>query len=141
MEHHWDEAFGYLGVPRDFPLSTDGVVFWGDYCNKRDELLQTNQRIMDGFIKGRAAISNGDLPTRDEAIAEVRQVWEEVVVSTALHYLNQAIDQYDDFALRAHAISEGLAFIYSLQFNPAKRLSNQEVNELLVLIGGADDFL
>ena len=29
MEHHWDEAFGYLGVPIDFPTNTDGLFFWG----------------------------------------------------------------------------------------------------------------
>ena len=140
MEHHWDEAFGYLGVPRDFPLDTDGLAFWGSYCDARDELLATNQRIMDAFLKGRAAISNGDLKTRDDAIAEVRQVWEEIVAGTALHYFNKAIKDYDDFAARAHALSEGLAFVYALQFNPAKRLSNQEVSELLMLTAGSGDF-
>lgn len=140
MEHHWDEAFGYLGVPRDFPISTDGVVFWGDYCNDRDALLGTNERIMDALIKGRAAISNDDLDTRDEAIPEVQEAWEDVVVGTAIHYLNQGIDQYDDFAIRAHAVSEAVAFIYSLQFNPGKRVTNQEVSELLALTGGDAEF-
>ncbi len=140
MEHHWDESFGYLGVPRDFPFSTDGVVFWGDYCNDRDALMGTNERIMDAFIKGRAAISNEDLDTRDEAIPEVRAAWEDVVVGTALHYLNSSIDNYDDFAIRAHALSEAVAFIYGLQFNPDKRLSNQEIQELLANLAGSADF-
>jgi hypothetical protein len=136
MEHHWDEAFGYLGVPRDFPVSTDGIIFWGHYCNGRDALLGTNQRIMEALLKGRAAISNDDPDTRDEAIAEVRAVWEEVAAGTALHYLNQAIDNFDDFAVRAHTLSEAVAFIYSLQFNAAKRISNQEAGDLLTMIGG-----
>lgn len=140
MEHHWDEAFGYLGVPRDFPLSTDGLVFWGSYCNGRDEVLNTNERIMDAFLKGRAAISNGDLDTRDEAIGEVRRAWEEIAVGTALHYINAGIENFDDFAVRAHVLSEAIAFIYSLQFNPEKRLSNQEVAEILMLVGGAEEF-
>jgi len=141
MEHHWDEAFGYLGAPRDFPISTDGLVFWGDYCNDRDAMMNTNQPLMDALLKGRAAISNGDLVTRDEAIPEVRRAWERVVVGTAIHYLNQAIDKYEDFAIRAHALSEAVAFLYGLQFNPEKRLSNQEVNDLLQQLGGAVDFV
>ncbi len=140
MEHHWDEAFGYLGVPRDFPFSTDGVVFWGDYCNDRDPMMNTNEPLMNAFLEGRAAISNGDLVTRDAAIPEVRRAWEMVVVGTAIHYLNQAIDKYDDFAIRAHALSEAVAFLYSLQFNPEKRLSNQEVDDLLQQLGGDANF-
>ena len=57
MEHHWDEAFGYFGVPKDFPTSTDGLFFWGSYSNQRNGILESNQKLMDAFLKGRAAIS------------------------------------------------------------------------------------
>lgn len=140
MEHHWDEAFGYLGVPIDFPINTDGLFFWGGYCNGRDALLGTNQKIMDGFLKGRAAISNDDLEARDEAIEEVREAWELVTVGTALHYLNGGIEKFDDMALRAHNLSEAIAFIYAIQFNPSKKIDNQSVANLLTLIAGSSDF-
>lgn len=140
MEHHWDEAFGYLGVQIDFPINTDGLFFWGNYCNGRNELLGTNQAIMDGFLKGRAAISNGDLATRDEAIREVRNAWELVTVGTALHYLNGGIANFEDMALRSHNLSEAIAFIYSLQFNPTKKIDNSALANLLTLVAGSSDF-
>ena len=139
MEHHWDEAFGYFGVPTDFPTNTDNVAFWGDYCNDRDALIGTNKTIMDAFLKGRAAISNKDLDARDEAIQTVREGWEMVVVGTALHYLNSGLNNFDDMALRAHALSEAIGFVYSLQFNPIKKITNAQVEEILILIGGTEN--
>lgn len=139
MEHHWDEAFGYFGVPTDFPVTTDGIVFWGKYSNGRDALLGTNNEMMDGFIKGRAAISNGDLETRDEAIEEVRASWEKVSAATAVHYLNAALANPDDVARRHHAISEAIAFTYSLQFNPIKAVSNSQVQGWIAQMAGSAD--
>ena len=140
MEHHWDEAFGYFGVPRDFPQNKDGLAFWGSYSDKRNEVLGSNEKLMDALILGRAAISANDLDTRDEAIVQVREQWELISVGSALHYLNETIANFDDMAIRAHALSEGLAFVYSLQFNPAKRINNQQVAELLTLMGGGTSF-
>ncbi|MBK8705487.1 MAG: DUF4856 domain-containing protein [Saprospiraceae bacterium] len=141
MQHHWDEAFGYLGVPVDFPLNTSGLYFWGNYANQRHALLGCNDKLMDAFLRGRAAINNKDYDTRDEAIAEIRENWELVAAATAISYLNVAINRYDDPAARAHALSEAVAFIYSLQFNPDKRIDNLQVASLLATIGGDSDFL
>lgn len=138
MEHHWDEAFGYFGVPVDFPTNLDGLAFWGSYCNKRNEVLGTNSGLMTAFLKGRASISAKKLDSRDEAIATVREEWEKVVAGTAIHYLNEALNQFDDQALRSHTLSEAAAFIYSLNFNPAKKINNSQIGELLNLIGGSD---
>ena len=140
MEHHWDEAFGYLGVPIDFPANTDGIRYWGKYANSRDGVLGSNQELMDALLKGRAAISNDDLEARDEAIAEARDAWEMVSVGTALHYINAGIENFDDIAIRAHALSEAAGFIYSLKFNETKRITNSEIDELNTLVGGAADF-
>jgi hypothetical protein len=141
MEHHWDEAFGYWGVPTDFPSNTDGLFFWGVYTNRRDPLIDCNQPLMDAFLEGRAAISNDDLTTRDEAIVDIRREWEEVVAATAVNYLNTAMNNFDDMAIRAHALSEGVAFLYSLQFNPEKRITNDQVSSILELMGGSTDYL
>lgn len=140
MEHHWDEAFGYLGVPKTFPSVTEGVFFWGDYSNKRDPQLDCNQRIMDALIKGRAAITKGDLVTRDEAIADARLVWEEISAATAVHYLNISLNNFDDMAILGHGLSEAIAFTYCLKFNPNRRLTLQQIDDLLVLMGGSADF-
>lgn len=141
MEHHWDEAFGYYGVPAAFPAVADPLFFWGAYSNRRDELLSCNRKMMDAFLKGRAAISANKLEVRDEAIAEVRANWELISGATAISYINSALDNFDDVALRAHALSEGIAFTYALQFNPERSFTAEEVNQILSLIGGgSEDF-
>ncbi|MEQ8706505.1 MAG: DUF4856 domain-containing protein [Phaeodactylibacter sp.] len=140
MEHHWDEAFGYYGVPVDFPLNKDGIAFWGVYSDRRDPILNCNQDMMDAFIKGRAGISNDDLKARDEAISEIRQTWETVTGATAISYLNTAVESFDDMAIRAHALSEAIAFTYAIQFSPEKRMTNAEVTAVLEDIAGSSDF-
>lgn len=140
MEHHWDEAFGYLGVPTDFPATTDGMFFWGDYANKREAVLGNSQAIMNAFLKGRAAISQKQLDKRDEAIVEARAEWELISVASALHYLNVGIAEFDDKAIALHGLSEAIGFIYSLQFNEGKKITNAQVSELLTLVAGSDDF-
>lgn len=139
MEHAWDEAFGYFGVPQTFPSDTEPLYFWGDYCHDRDAVMGTDKLVMDAFLKGRAAVSNNDLPTRDEAIEEAREAWEKVIVGTALHYLNGALTDFEDAALKGHQLSEAAGFLYSLQFNPSKKISNAQIGELLTKVGGSDD--
>lgn len=139
MEHAFDEAFGYFGVPIDFPTNTDNIVFWGNYSNGRDALINSNKTIMDAFLKGRAAISAKDLVARDEAIKTARDNWELVVATTGIHYINSGLENMNDDARRAHALSEAIGFIYSLQFNPTKTITNAQVEELLMLVGGSSD--
>ncbi|NBC06704.1 MAG: DUF4856 domain-containing protein [Bacteroidetes bacterium] len=141
MEHHWDEAFGYYGVPTDFPLNKDGTAFWGVYSDRRDPVINCNQEMMEDFIRGRAAISNDDLDTRDEAIAEIRATWEKITATTAISYINTALENFDDMAIRAHALSEAIAFTYAIQFNPEKSLSNAEVAAVLENIAGSAEFM
>lgn len=136
MEHHWDEAFGYFGVPADFPSNTDGVIFWGDYCNDRNADLQTNE-IMDAFLTGRAAISAKDLATRDEQITKIRDTWELVSAATAIHYLNGGLEHAGDPARRLHALSEAVAFGWSLQFNETSRMNRSAVDAWLEGFGGS----
>lgn len=140
MEHHWDEAFGYLGVPTDFPTNTTGIRFWGKYINGRDGLLGLNDEIMDAMISGRAAISNDDLATRDAQIPVVREKWELAVASTALHYLNSGLATIDtDPGVAHHALSEAIAFIMDLKYGPSNKITNAEVDALLVQLGGSAD--
>ena len=138
MEHHWDEAFGYFGVATDFPSNTDGVVFWGDYCNDRDADLQTNS-IMDAFIKGRAAISANNIVERNEQIITVREKWDLISASTAIHYLNVGLANPDDQARRFHGLSEAIAFGYSLQFNEETRMDRNDVASWLEGFAGSSE--
>jgi hypothetical protein len=135
MEHHWDEAFGYFGVPVDFPVSTTGSRYWGKYSNEMDAVLGTNILIMNAFIKGRAAISNKDMETKNEQIVIITENWERVAAGTAIHYLNDAKAELGDDAVRNHALSECIGFVKALQYNPNKKITNTELDQVLAHIG------
>ncbi len=141
MEHHWDEAFGYLGVPIDFPENKLELNFWGKYCNDRNSILDSNSSLMNAFISGRAAISNQDMVTRDAEIRNIRKEWDRVAAGSALHYINSAISNYNDMAVRAHALSEAVAFAYGVKFNPDALADEEEINIVLEKLGGNKNFL
>ena len=140
MENAWDRAFGYWGVPVDFPTDKDGLAFWGKYTNDRDPILGSNTVMMDAFLRGRAAISEDKLAVRNEALQTIREEWERVSVATALHYLNSAINNFDDPALRLHALSEAAAFIYVLKFSTSRGTSVENIDLLLNGIGDSINF-
>ncbi len=119
MEHHWDEAFGYFGVPKDFPANTNDLVFWGKYCNVHEGVYPLNDKMMNAFLEGRAAISAGDLDTRDEQIELLRKNWELVVAATSIYYLNNAKRNLNtDPAAAYHGLSEVYGFVRSLEYGP-----------------------
>ncbi len=132
MEHHWDEAFGYFTSATDFP-NTGTDRFWGKYSNTVNGTINTNEAIMNAFIKGRAAISNKDLATRDEQIAIIRHELERVAGATAIHYVNGAISNFADDAIRNHELSEAVAFINTLYFSARETTmtTNTEIEGIL----------
>lgn len=135
MQHHWDEAYGYLGVGLRFPQKVDDARYWGVYCNRRNDLLGSNEALSEAFRRGRAAINVGLLEDRDAAISDVRTQWELVAAATIIHYLNEAIDNIGDDHIRNHVLSEGYVFIEGLFYNPEKIISNTEIDEILAKIG------
>ncbi len=138
MQHHWDEAFGYWGVPNDFGSAgftydntADYHRFWAKYTNAVNDHLAVNSKLMKAFIKGRDAINRKDYTTRDAAITEVRDTWELVSAAMAIHYLNGAKADIADDALRNHQLSEAIGFIWSLSFSPTQKLSDVQINDLI----------
>lgn len=143
MEHHWDEAFGYFGVAHDFPTNTTNSLFWGKYSNVHENVYPLNKKMMDAFLKGRAAISAKDINTRDEMIAEVRKNWELIAVATAIYYLNKAKNNLgsDDGATH-HTLSEGFGLIRSLKLGTGSgNISIAQVDDILANLYGSADAL
>ncbi|MFT7343590.1 MAG: hypothetical protein ACI9XP_000164 [Lentimonas sp.] len=135
MEHHFDEAFGYFGVDIDFP-NTIPSEFWGEYCDKQNSTLGSNEIMISNFRKGRAAISNDYLGDRDAAILQIRKTWEEVSAYQAVTYIDQAISFFgNDQAKFLHVLSEAYAFAYNLKYAPleTRRLSNAEHESMMDL--------
>jgi hypothetical protein len=141
MEHHFDESFGYFGVPTDFPTNTSGIAFWGKYCNKHESVYPLNAKMMDAFLKGRAAISAKDMTTRDEQIAEIRKQWELVVAASGIYYLNNVVEGFGtDVAADLHELSEAFGFIMSLKFGAGTgSITASEVNTILTDLFGSSD--
>ncbi|HYG39864.1 MAG TPA: DUF4856 domain-containing protein [Cytophagales bacterium] len=136
MEHHWDEAFGYYGAPKDFSLYTaedilvkyrdtngDGIqnipdekyYFHAGYSVTRDEGAKNfpeaekvtfRKNLMDNFIKGRAAISNKDGQGREEAKEQILVNWEKQIAASAIHYFKAVKEKIE-------ANSEVLDDVYS----------------------------
>ncbi|MDC1211879.1 DUF4856 domain-containing protein [bacterium] len=135
MQHHWDEAYGYFGASKDFPDDTENLRFWAKYCNGRDPLLNSNEKLGDALRTGRAAINAERYDTRDEAIVEVRKQWELVCAATAIHYINGGIENIADDYTRNHELSEAFAFVHCLQYNEDKVISSGQMDEVKDLIG------
>lgn len=147
MEHHWDEAFGYFGVSTTFPIDVP-EEFWGKYCDKQDEAGRVsngkslNSAIMDAFLGGRAAISNGDRAGKESNKQKVREAWELVTAGQAHTYLTDAQGYFgSDNAKFLHVISEAWAFIHSIKYSPSetRRMTPSEVDQILNDFLG-DDF-
>ncbi|MGB1050897.1 MAG: DUF4856 domain-containing protein [Chitinophagales bacterium] len=138
MEHHWDEAFGYWGVPTDATASnfeSANLKYFGKYAKKGEAVgIPTFQNLLGSFIKGRYGISNMDYTMRDEAAAEVRQYWEMVSVTTGIHYLNGAIANVGDDAKFYHELSEAYTFIQGLAYNQDRLISTSDWAAMLALI-------
>ncbi|MDF2436321.1 MAG: hypothetical protein K0Q95_697 [Bacteroidota bacterium] len=134
QEQVWDEAFGYFGVPIDFPTNTVGLKNWGSYCNSVSNALggtpTVNKTIMDAWLKGRAAISNKDNAGRDAAKATIVATWEKVVAARFISYVKSAKTNASAQASFNHNLSEAIGFINDLKYNPAKTISDADLNLL-----------
>lgn len=129
-QRYWDEAFGYFGVPIDFPANTTGIKYIGKYANDRNAVLGTNAVIMDAYLKGRAAINNADNATVNSQVAIIRDNLENVIAATVVSYINQSLTNAGDNALRNNSLSEALAFTRALKYNPAKKISDTQIQQL-----------
>jgi len=126
MEHKWDEAYGYVyGNSTDLSVPNTTIGEDDSFLNKylgrvEDDLDFTGiaAEIYEAFKLGRAAIVAGDYALRDEQAAIIREKISEVIGVRAVFYLQQgkAGIENGDMGGAFHDLSEGLGFIYSLQF-------------------------
>lgn len=115
MEHKWDEAYGYvyggLNAPSDL-LKYIGSV------DGNENYTGIAEAIEDAFILGRAAIVAKQYDVRDEQAEIIRENISKVIAVRAVHYLQggKALLEAQEFGGAFHDLSEGLGFVYSLQF-------------------------
>lgn len=139
MEHHWDEAFGYFGAPKDFPANTSNLALWAKYSNKVSPSLGSNTKLMNAFLEGRAAISAEDYDTRDKMIKVIRQEWEVVLAAVAISYLNDAKRAGTDWAACYHYLTEAYAFTMGIKYGADTRIVDADINTILETLAGSAD--
>jgi hypothetical protein len=143
LEHNWDEAFALL-TPNPILLEGANMTEKGPKANEQflgSYLWEYNREISatihSAFLKGRVAIVNNDKTELKTQATLIRTAMEKAIAKAANGYLDKWKKGSDD-ATRAHAIGEGLGFIYSLRYctiNGAD--SNFSDTILLGLIGPA----
>ncbi|MFT6866240.1 MAG: hypothetical protein ACJA08_001069 [Cyclobacteriaceae bacterium] len=145
LEHHWDEAFGYWGVPVNFPngdpvLSDESNRFWARYTNGRDELLDVNVPLMTAYITGRAAITANDHDTKNAQVAVIYALHELIAAATAIHYINDAIENLNsnDTGNLFHHLSEAYTFVMAIKYSPYASLTTTQITTILEENFGTD---
>jgi len=140
---NWDMAFGYLGVPRNYTATTPStpafpLAYWASYLKTNDATLGGNiKNIMTAFVSGRKAIEANN---NTEVKANARIIKEELDrtgAGMAMTYLFRArkamLNQYK--GRRNGALSEGRGFLDAMKFNPSRKITDAEWNEVISYLG------
>jgi len=144
LEHNWDIAYGLLTL-NDVYLAnstnaTRGTVEFalGSYIWEYNK--DNYAKIFPAFLKGRAAIVNNDRTELQTQATFIRTEMERAIALAALGYMDKWKTGADD-ATRAHAMGEGLGFVYSLRFATLHGADAAFSDNLLNgLIGSANGF-
>lgn len=127
MEHNWDLAFGYIGVPMDYdtaynygtaPVKADRPLGIGGYFGERGKFIQAGGRVFDAFRTGRAAITAKDYAARDGAIVTIKEYLEKTLAAAAYNYVTSPQTQ-TALDSKFHGLSEGAGFVAALKYRPA----------------------
>lgn len=141
MQHNWDLAFGYVGIPANYDTTTaytsamvDRPFALGGYFAERGKYLKSGGIVFEAFRKGRAAIVAKDYKTRDAAIATIKEYLEKTLAASAYYYM---LTPQTQAALDAkfHSLSEGYGFIIALKYRDASsKLTAANYQTLLDII-------
>jgi len=126
MEHKWDEAYGYVYGTSADPTNPNATIGNDDsFLNKYigrvaadTDFAGIAAEIWNAFKLGRAAIVAGDYDLRDEQATIIREQLSTVIAVRAVYYLQQGKNGIanGDMGGAFHDLSEGLGFVFSLQF-------------------------
>ena len=126
MEHNWDQAYGYIyGASADAtdpnPTIGEDDSFLNKYTGKvddDDDFKGVAENIWNAFKLGRAAIVAHNYEVRNEQAKIIRENISKVIAVRAVHYLQagKGLLDSDKMGPAFHDLSEGLGFVFSLQF-------------------------
>jgi len=119
LEHYWDEAFGFFGVPIDFPTNVSGLKYFGSYSNQVNAGFSSNSILMNAFLIGRAAISNKDLTTEQTQAAIIVTTFDQLDAAAIVQEMKETDENIEagDAVAAYGTLSEALGFVRSLKYN------------------------
>lgn len=134
-EHHFDEAFGYMGFPINFSSDYSGsesLHFWAKYSATVDPYLKSNDKLMSYFIQGRKAIVDNNDVLLDQMVLAINEEFEKIIAATAIHYINESISATNT-ADALHTLSEAYAFVRALRYANAihRKIPQTTVEDIL----------
>jgi len=134
MEHHFDEAYGYL-------MNSEDDSFFAKYLTKVDtnpNFTGIESEIGQAFRIARQAIVDQKYAVRDQAIEVLRYQVSRAVAVRTIYYLQAGKAQIDsdNMGPAFHDLSEGMGFVYSLRF-----LRKSDVKETYFTKSEVDGFL
>ncbi len=142
LEQNWDEIYGILTANAIYgskaTATSSGESFIGSYLWEYN--ITDFTKIHGALLKGRAAIVNNDTKVLKEQAAFIHSAMEKSIAGAALGYLSKWKSGTTD-AARAHAMGEGLGFIYSLRYATLNKADAAFSDAILVgLIGVPNGF-
>ncbi|GAB3705594.1 hypothetical protein GCM10027592_38230 [Spirosoma flavus] len=118
LEQNWDEVFGIITANPVYggkaTTTSSGESFIGSYLweyNKEDF-----PKLHKALLTGRAAIVNNDKALLKTQATLIRSAMEKAIAAAALGYLGKWKTAGTNTAAAAHAMGEGLGFVYSLRY-------------------------
>jgi hypothetical protein len=140
LEQNWDEAYGLLTLNPVFLKGSTYVARGTTEFALGSYIWEYNKgayaQIYPAFLKGRAAIVNNDKVELKKQADFIKAEIEKAIAASAMGYLGPKYVAAQTDAARAHAIGEGLGFIYSLRFatiNGADATFSDNILKALIL--------
>ncbi len=142
MEHHWDEAFGFFGVPVNFPANTTGSRYFGSYSNQVEAGLGSNEKLMNAFLKGRAAISAKDMTTKQQQASIIIKTFDSLNAACIVQEMKETDENITagDAVAAYGTLSESLGFVRNFKYNTASTrvITDAQISQLLALYDNAN---
>lgn len=142
MQHEWDLAFGYVGIPKDYDTSytytsadADRPLAIGGYFAERGKYIQSGGIVFEAFRKGRAAIVAKDYTARNEAAGIIKEYIEKTLAAACYYYVTHP-QASTDRPSQLHELSEGRGFIVALKYRDASsKLTASNYQALVDILG------
>jgi len=127
LEHHFDEAFGYLGFARNFATYTDAQARTGGSLDTngdgfisvksemnlgvsantsridalaKDGLVNLSSEAIGAFLKGRELITKKPAGYLPFVVAQARVglgAWEKTIAAVVVHYINKTTNELNEY--------------------------------------------